>query len=78
MELLKSNTFMQEYHDYSSKKYIAFLLDKSNTVTETSIDGVELITSNNEYNLLSKFLNKWNDCISRKSLYIIQSLLEQR
>lgn len=48
-------------YDYVSSKYIAFLLDKDSRVKTNSIDGVEIISSDNEYNLLSKFLNKWNE-----------------
>jgi DNA polymerase elongation subunit (family B) len=48
-------------YDYVQNKYTAFLLDKENKVQSSSIDGVEIIVSNNEYNLLSKFLNKWNE-----------------
>lgn len=48
-------------YDYVSGKYIAFLLDKDNRVKTDSIDGIEIISSDNEYNLLSKFLNKWNE-----------------
>lgn len=48
-------------YDYVQNKYIAFLLDKENTVKSSSIDGTEIIVSNNEYNLLSKFLDKWEE-----------------
>jgi hypothetical protein len=48
-------------YDYTTDKYIAFLLDKENIVSNPTIDNVEIITSNNEYNLLSLFLNKWNE-----------------
>ena len=48
-------------YDYVSGKYIAFLLDKDNRVKTNIIDGIEIISSDNEYNLLSKFLNKWNE-----------------
>ena len=48
-------------YDFASNKYFAFLLDKDNRVTTNNIDGIEIISSDNEYNLLSKFLNKWNE-----------------
>lgn len=48
-------------YDSVTQKYIAFLLDEEKRVTASEIDGIELITSDNEYNLLLKFLNKWNE-----------------
>jgi DNA polymerase elongation subunit (family B) len=51
-------------YDYVSSRYIAFVLDEENRYTNTTIkcaSNTEVLVYDNEYSLLSNFLNKWNE-----------------
>lgn len=48
-------------YDYVTKKYYAYLLDKENKATNINNPELELICCDNEYSLLEKFLNKWEE-----------------
>lgn len=48
-------------YDYISRKYIAYLLDKEQRTNIPNTDSLEVICCDNEYSLLDKFLQKWQE-----------------